>query len=66
MGDYVTKTELVTFETTSVQKSFQIDIGDDNIVEAIEQFGVRATSNDPKVNIDSGDLRISIRDNDRK
>ena len=65
-NDYEAKSELVTLQPNDVQIQFPVNILDDDIVENTEQFGVRVTSTDPQVNIQNGDLQVSINDNDSK
>ena len=66
MNDYEGISQLVTFQPNSTKESFVIKILDDNIVENVEEFGVRVTSIDPQVNVYRGEQRVSIEDNDSK
>ena len=66
LNDYQAKSQLVTLQPNSVQEEFTVSILEDLIVENTEQFGIRVTSTDPQVNIQNGDLRVSIEDDDSK
>jgi hypothetical protein len=66
LNDYQAKSQLVTLQPNSVQSPFTVSILEDLIVENTEQFGIRVTSTDPQVNIQNGDLRVSIEDDDSK
>ena len=67
MNDYDEAiSQLVTFQPNSTQESFRIRILDDDIVESIEEFEVRITSNDRQVNVQNREQRVSIEDNDSK
>lgn len=66
LDDYQAKSELVTLQPNDIQIPFLVNILDDDIVENTEQFGVRVTSTDPQVNVQNGDLLVSIGDNDSK
>ena len=66
LNDYQAKSELVTLQANSLQTPFTVRILEDVIVENTEQFGIRVRSTDPQVNIENGDLRVSIMDDDSK
>ena len=66
MNDYEPISQLVTFQQNSTKESFRIRILDDDIVEKVEEFGVRVTSTDPQVNVYRGEQRVFIEDDDGK
>ena len=66
LNDYEGISRLVTLQPNSTKESFRIIILDDDIVENVEEFGVRVTSTDPQVNVYRGEQRVFIEDNDSK
>lgn len=65
-GDYISKNEIITLDSTNSAESFVITILDNDVVEDTERFGVNVTTDESQVFIRDKTIAITIMDEDRK
>ena len=65
-GDYDSKSELITLDSTNTARNFVVIILNDNTVENSETFSVNITTDESQVRIQDETLVITILDDDSK
>jgi hypothetical protein len=65
-GDYLSKTEVITLDSTNTARNFVVTILNDNTVENTETFGVNITTDESQVRIQDETVIITILDEDSK
>ena len=65
-GDYISKSEVITLDSTNTQEAFVVTLTNDTTVENAETFGVNVTTGESLVNIQDETVVITIIDEDRK
>ncbi len=65
-GDYDSKSEVITLDSTNTARNFVVTILNDNTVENSETFSVNITTDESQVRIQDETLVITILDDDSK